>query len=376
MIDYIEVRAASSREVIGIVDIFNSVIWHSEWYSTGDFEIYAQANENNLTLLKEENYVTRPDLQDIGVIEKIEVTDDIYAGKMITATGRLAKSILDRRLIYNLSGTSNKATVLRGNVELAARQLVNNNIISSTDNKRNVSFIELGALANIPLIIVDNAGNASQKQVSYQNLLEYSDKFLKEYELSAKVILNDDTKKLQYIVQQGTDRSASNTVGNEPVVFSKDFDNLMSSEYSHDQSNAKNFALIGGEGEGLERFYATIVPTAQGIHRRELFVDASSISKTYRDEGEQEEQHEYTDAQYTAMLKQEGKLSLADYKAEETFSGELLYTNSQYMLNEHFFIGDKVTVQENSINKYLDVRITETTEVQDENGYQVEVVYS
>lgn len=374
MIDYLEVRAFETREVIGIVDIFKSCIWHSEWYGTGDFEIYAQANENNLSLLQEDNYITRPDLADIGIIEKIEIADVLQNGKMITASGRLAKSMLDRRLIYNLSGTVNKATVLRGKVEAAARSLVNSNMIASNVAARNISYLQLGALSNISATIVDDDGNAAEKQVSYQNLLEYSDELLQEYELSANVILDDNNKKLQYIVLQGTDRSASNTVGNEPVVFSKDFDNLLSSKYTHSKENAKNFALIGGAGEGLERFYATVTPSATGIHRRELFVDASSLAKTYKDDSDAEQT--YTDAEYTAMLKQQGLQSLSDYKVEETFSGELLLNEAQYMLNEHFFLGDLVTVQENSINKYIDVRITETTEVQDDNGYTVEVVYS
>lgn len=374
MIDYLEVRAFETREVVGIVDIFKSYIWHSEWYGAGDFEIYAQANENNLNLLQEDNYITRPDLKDIGIIEKIEIADDLQNGKMITASGRLAKSMLDRRLIYNLSGTVNKATVLRGKVEAAARSLVNSNMIASSVAERNVAYLQLGVLSNISATIVDEDGNAAEKQVSYQNLLEYSDELLQEYELSAKIILDDDTKKLQYVVLQGTDRSASNTVGNEPVVFSKEFDNLLSSEYMHSKENAKNFALVGGAGEGLERFYATVTPTATGIHRRELFVDAASLAKTYKDDSDTEQA--YTNAEYTAMLKQQGLQSLADYKVEETFSGELLLSEAQYMLNEDFFLGDLVTVQENSINKYIDVRITETTEVQDDNGYTVEVVYS
>lgn len=156
-------------------------------------------------------------------------------GFMIVASGRFAKSILDRRQIYQLSGTSNTATILRGNVETNIRSLVSNNAINCPfDARRNISILRLGALANIPAIIVDENGNPAQKQVSYQNLLEYSDEVLEEYGMAARVGLNDDTKNLEYIVYTGSDRSASNESGNEPVIFSAEFDNLTASEYMFD----------------------------------------------------------------------------------------------------------------------------------------------
>lgn len=363
----------ANREIIGIIDTAKSVIWHSIWFGVGDFEIYAQATEEHLQLLSIGNYVTRNNDIEVGVIESISITNSMIDGAMITATGRFAKSILDRRLIYNLTGNSNKATVLRGKVESAARALVANNAISCTfDTRRNFPMLELGELKNIPEIIVDENGNAAEKQVSYQNLLEYSDGLLAEYNLSSVVILDDDTKKLQYIVLKGVDRSSENTEGNEPVIFSKDYDNLSDSEYLYDTAQKKNAALIGGEGEGIARFYSLIAPSDTGLDRREIFVDASSIAKKYMD-GETEE--EYTDAEYTAMLNTQGKQELAPLTEIESFSGTIIVTDGNYILNEDFSLGDVVTVQENSINKFINVRIVEVTEVQDENGYTVDAVY-
>lgn len=372
-IEYVEIRD-SSREIIGIVDVFSSIIWHSVWFGVGDFEIYAPRTLQSFELLKIGNYVSRNDTDDIGIIERVEYTTSIDNGKMVTATGRFAKSILDRRLIYNLSGKVNKATVLRGRVENAARVLVLNNAIDcSFDARRDINFLELGANANIPAIIVDEQGQAADKQVSYQNLLEYTDGLLEEYGLSAKIILNDDTKKLQYIVKEGIDRSMNNTAGLDAVIFSRDYDNLSASDYSLDTTPLKNVALIGGEGEGTGRFYALLAPAIGGLERRELFVDASSLSQTYKDESEEE--HTYTDAEYKAMLITQGKQSLAPLIEAETFSGTIVTTAGNYLLNRDFALGDIVTVQENSIGVYIDVRIKEVTEVQDENGYTVNAVY-
>lgn len=372
-IEYVEIRG-SDREVFGIVDVFSSIIWHSVWFGVGDFEIYAPRTPENFNLLKIGNYITRNDSEEIGIIERVEFTTSADSGKMITASGRFAKSILDRRLIYNLSGKTNRATVLRGRVENAVRLLVLNNAIDCAfDARRDINFLELGANANIPAIIVDEAGQAADKQVSYQELLRYSDELLEEYGLSAIVILDDATKKLQYVVREGTDRSVNNAAGLDPVIFSSDYDNIAESEYSLDQSPLKNVALIGGEGEGTARFYALLAPAIGGLDRRELFVDASSLSQTYKDDGDVERR--YTDAQYKAMLITQGKQTLAPLTAAETFTGTIVTSAGDYLLGRDFFLGDIVTVQENSIGKFLDVRIKEVTEVQDENGYIVNAVY-
>lgn len=379
MIEYLEIRD-KNRTVIGIIDTAQSIIWHSVYNGVGDFEIYAQATPKHLELLVEGNYVTRIDNLEIGIIEDITISYNAQDGRMITATGRFAKSILDRRLIYRLGGSTNYATIIRGRVENACRVLVNDNAINCTwDASRNITdsdgnlIIELGKNENLPEIIVDENGAPAEKQVSYENLLTYTDAVLEEYNLSATVILNSDTKKLQYVVFKGVDRSTDNTEGNEPIIFSQEFDNLSESEYSLQTSTEKNVALIGGEGEGLERFYSIITNDKAGLDRRETFVDASSINKQYKDE--QDVEHTYTDEEYKKLLNAQGKQTLSTMKRVEAFSGALDITIGQYKLNRDFSLGDIVTVQDNEMGIYINARIVETTEAQDENGYTVEAVY-
>lgn len=373
MIDYVEVRN-NETELISIIDAFQSVIWHSIYFGVGDFEVYTEATPEAVETLVKGNYITRPDDIEIGIIENVNIVNDIQGGKMISATGRFSKSILDRRLIYNLSGNSNKATVLRGNVEEKARQLVYDNAIDCPFNsKRNIAILELGELAGIPARIVNAKGYATQKQVSYQNLLEYSDSFLEEYGLASIVVLNPDRKKLLYVVYNGIDRSANNTDGNTPIVFSQEFDNLISSEYSYITTAEKNAALIGGAGEGVARFYSTIEGEETDLDRREMFIDASGINRTYTDENEVEQT--YTDEDYTEMIQAKGAQDIAPLKAVESFAGVIDIVNGNWIYNRDFALGDIVTVQDNSIGKYINVRITEITEVQDENGYTVEAAY-
>ena len=371
MIEYVEIRNAETK-VIGIIDVANSIIWHSVFFGVGDFEIYVSATPEIVGLLLSGQYVTRPNNKEVGIIEEIRIINDEQDGRMITASGRFVKSILDRRLIYNLSGKTNTPTILRGNVENATRETVKNNAIACAfDSKRNIDLLTLGAAANIPLQIVDAKGKAAQKQVSYENLLTYTDGVLEEYGLAAMCVLVDGH--FQYIVLQGTDRSKDNINGNSPIVFSQEYDNLLSSDYLHNTTSEKNAALIGGEGEGLQRFYSMVENGAKGLQRREIWVDASSISKTYKDENDVEQT--YTDEQYKTMLDAKGKQDLAPRVALETFDGAIDITNGNYIYGRDFTLGDIVTVQDNEIGKYINVRIREVTEVQDEDGYSIEVNY-
>lgn len=373
-IDFLEIRD-KNREIIGVVDTARSVIWHSVYYGVGDFEIYAKATPENIELLKEGYYVTRIDDIEVGIIESIVIEYNMQDGTMITATGRFAKSILDRRLIYNLQGNTLTPAILRGNVEENIRTLVDKNAINCTDTRRRMHIVELGALAGFPQVIVDAEGNRAEKQVSFQNLLAYTDEVLQEYGMSALMVLDTESpaKPLQYIITQGVDRSIDNIEGVMPVIFSKDYDNLLESRYLHDTSGEKNAVLVGGAGEGLERFFTLVSPADTGLARKEVFLDASDINKTYEDEDGEEA--EYTDTEYSQMLKAQGRQALATMRDIETFTGSINVTQGEYILNVDFNLGDIVTVYENNLKKSINCRIIEVTEVQDENGYTIDAKY-
>lgn len=369
-IEYVEIRD-SNTDVIGIIDVAKSIIWHSVYFGVGDFEIYAEASPEVVALLQAGNYVTRPDDLEVGIIEAIDISENAQDGMMVTATGRFAKSMLDRRLIYSLSGNVNAPTILRGNVETEVRRVVYENAIACTfDSRRNIPILALGDVAGIPLKIVDADGKAAQKQVSYRNLLEYTDEVLAEYGLAATVILDEAAKKLRYVIYAGTDHSTDNTAGNEPIVFSKDYDNLENSSYQYNAATEKNVALIGGEGEGVNRFYSLVAGTQTGLQRREMWVDASSINKTFKDGNDVEQT--YSDEDYKAMLDAAGVQNLAQNVVSEVFDGTMDITNSPWLYNRDFALGDIVTMQNNEIGKYINVRLREVLEVQDENGYAIQ----
>lgn len=386
MIEYVEIREKDSREVIGVIDTAQSIIWKSLYYSVGDFEIYVSATAENIAMLIEGNYVTRPNNFECGIIEHIEITQNDDEGKMIVASGRFVKSILDRRVIYSatLSGTGYNyiwhcaANVLQGNVETAVRKMVYDNAINAVDPNRNISEIHWTDedISGLPDIIVtqDSSGEttAAEKQVTYKGLLEYSDAVLQEYECGAKMWLDRDFLKFRYKVYKGVDRSRDSTT-HEPLIFSTEFDNLISSSYTSDSSAYKTTALIGGEGEGTARKCAFMYAWISGLERRETFIDASGISSTYNDESGTEQT--YSLEVYRKMLEAQGRQSIAEMTKIETFDGEIDLTYSPYEYGKDYNLGDVITLEDKDLMKYINTRIISVTEVQDDNGYNVEISF-
>ena len=397
MIEYVEVRSGETREIIGIIDTAQSVIWQSSYYSVGTFEIYAMATPDNLSLLIEDNYITRPDNDECGIIERVEITDNSSEGKMIAASGRFIKSILDRRVIFSASitgaGTNYvwncSGSVLSGNVETAVRKLIYDNAVNATGSRpetgsyRNIDEIywtndDVSGITDV-IVTTDDSGTEqnAEKQVTYKVLLDYTDGVLQEYECGAKMWLDLDRLKFRYKVFKGIDRSIEQST-NDPVIFSTEFDNLVSSTYTSDNSTVKNTALIGGEGEGTDRkcaFYFTWgdeLRHIKGIGRRETFVDASSISTTYKDG---DEEKTYTNDVYRKMLEAQGRQSIAELQRIETFDGEIDTTNSSFTYGEDYNLGDLVTIEDRDIGKYINARILSVTEVQDDNGYNIDIEY-
>lgn len=381
MIDYVEIRDLDFQ-LIGIIDVAKSIIWKSVYYGVGEFEIYCSAEYQYL--LQPNYYVTRPNNREVGIIESLEVTEEIEEGRMIVASGRFAKSLFDRRIIYKSTYVEGEGLnyirrfepyVLSGNVEIAIRTLVDNCLGSKAEEVRRISQIKLDDLDVTGLtdvIQVEEEGKLvnAQKQVTYDNLLEYSDVLLQEYQMSSYLYLDKSIYKLRFKIYRGTDRSI-NQSDNVQLIFSREFDNLSSSNYQFNSKNLKTCAYLGGEGEGIERKCSYVTDYQSGLNRRETFIDVNGISSTYKDENGEEKS--YTNEVYRKMLEAEGRQQLAEYQIVETLEGDIDLTNSPLVYGVDFELGDVITIWDNA--KYINARILTVTEVEDDDGYKVEIEY-
>lgn len=329
----------TNRETIGVIDDFESLIWTPRFTAAGDFEVYIRATPNALSLLQPGNYIYRLDDEMVGIIEKLQLTEDPENGDYFTVTGQDLKSLLGRRIVW-------ERTILSGNAELAIRQLVNENIINPSRATRKIPGIMLGEIKGFSEEI--------DKQVTGDNLLDCINEICESFGYGYKITMGTN-REFIFELYKGNNRSQTQSALPR-VVFSYKFDNLSTSEYSWDQSKYRNVALVAGEGEGVSR-KSTSVGDIEGIDRYEIYVDANDLST---DEGE-------IDATtYMVHLRQRGLEKLAENTVVETFNGEII-PGQTYVYKQDYFIGDIVSV----VNKYgiaANVRITEVIENEDATG--------
>lgn len=377
MIDILEIRDRSLK-LIGVIDNATSIIWVTEYYGAGHLEIYAPMTDNTIELLKKGNYVVRRDEVQAAIIEAVSYNESTETGMMIIARGRMLKSILDRRLAYKLKDSHHIKPVRVTGYVRNVQKVVREQAGTLAGAARIIPKLAIGSNGGITKKIETDTEleGESSRQSSYKNLLTFTDSILQEYECGAlmRLSITETDKSLVYDLYEGKDRTVNNTDGNKPVIFSQNFDNLLSATFDTDETFYKNYALIGGEGEGENRFFAEFAETeATGLDRRETFVNALDVPQTYTDDQEQEQT--YTDEEYTALLVGQAQTELKELVTTEKMEAELNLIYSPFKLREDFSLGDKVTIQDNRLNLYMDVRILKITEVQDANGYMASLEY-
>lgn len=333
--------------VVGIIDTYESSIWTVQFYGQSDFQLIVAATDKNLNLLQYGRYLVRDiDRQEetyknVMLIDKIKLDFDAEKGWVLTVTGKGLKNILARRVIW-------QQITLSGLVEDGIRYVLNANVVDPADANR--------AIPGFTLEPKQGYTDTMDIQSLGDNVAEWMEKTCETYGFGWDVYIQNS----QYVFQlyKGTDRSYNQTA-NIPVVFSPEYDNLLSSSYTYSKEEYKNAALVGGEGEGSSQRYATI-GTASGMERFEAYVDGGSVSSN----GEI-----ITLDTYLKMLEDYGKNQLSQVSKTETFEGEII-PQGMYTINKDFFLGDIVQITNDKGISAVS-RIIEIIYSEDQNGSSV-----
>lgn len=332
---------------VGALDEYASIIWTNRYYSAGDFELYISVTDRNLDILREGYYLVRDELEtNAMIIERIQIQTDVENGNYMTVTGRCLKSLLYRRIIWN-------QTSLVGSLETCIARLLDENAIAPTDSSRRIpSLVNRNTL---------QTGVAISTQFTGDNLGETLDALCESYSLGWDIELIDG--RFCFKLYKGTDRSYAQSA-NPYVIFSNQYENLLTTTYLLDMTEYRNVAKVAGEGEGSARRTVT-VGQASGLNRYEEYVDARDISSN---NGE-------TDATtYNAQLIARGEDRLSELIYTENFEGEV-EANYTYKLNKDYYLGDIVEV----VNEYgiaASTRILEIIESEDSTGKYIIPTFS
>ena len=245
-----------------------------------------------------------------------------------------------------------------GNVEDAIKHFINLNAINPKNPNRIIPNLVLGVNESIS-IQVDETYTNTQLDIAIWEMC-------KKYDIGFEILMNHEAKKYVASTYQGVDRSAEQTV-NPRVIFAKAFDNVNRQSYVDDKADYKSTAYVEAEDRTI-----TVNDTVAGFARRELFVDAGSISRTYRDENDRE--ITMSEAEYVATLKETGQSGLAEYPRVQTFESEI-DADTQFVYGVDYFIGDKVTNRNDELGIATHSRVVTARENWNRNGYNLSLEF-
>lgn len=246
---------------VGIIDSYASLIWSKRYADVGDCELYLPASEEILALLSKGRYLARADDDMVCRIRKRHISTSTEDGDYLTVSGIDAAAFLDQRIVW---GTA----TCNGNVEEIAQNLVVDSLISPDNPDRAL----LNSLDEPILTLDDTSGLPAMvsEQISYKSIGEKIREYCTAYGYGYRVRIDLRRRLLLYGMYAGTDRHRS-------VIFSSNFDNLVETDYTDDETKLANTALIGGQGEGSERVL-DVFGGGYGVDRYEQFVDADDLS--------------------------------------------------------------------------------------------------
>lgn len=325
-----------------IVENFESVIWNMQFYGVGDFELIIPYDKNH-DICSIGSYLVRDidvgsgEYHNVMRIESRQLSYDADKGWILTLSGSGLKKIVGQRVAWSQSNFEN------ANVETAIRQLITDNIISPEDTDRTINNF----------ILDDPVGftDTFDAQVFSENLAEWIESTCQQYSYGWDVYIKNG--KFVFTLIRGTERTYGS--GEDPVIFSPEFENLVAASYEYSLSEYHNAALVGGEGEGTDQVNVYVGSSA-GLDRYETYVDAGSVSSN----GEI-----ITMETYKSMLQSYGEQQLTQMSGEvKRFEGEIM--QGLYTLNKDFFLGDVVEVD--IIGLRAKSRIIEVIYSEDENG--------
>lgn len=331
-------------QALAVVDTYNSLIWANRFRQCGDFEIYVSASDEMADILQEGRWVVRDDDDMVGIIEKVQDGTDEENGDFLLVTGRCLRQILGRRIVWD-------QTTISGTVENGLRQLATDALISPAIEARKYD----------PLVLAAAHGFTETMEAQYtgDNLQEVTEALCAANNYGYRITMDAAAKQLPLDFYKGVDRSASQAE-NPRVIFSEENDNLRATTYTLDTTNYKTVALVAGEGEGNARRRVIVGRSVdqEGLHRRELFVDARDVSSN---------DGEISDTEYDAQLAERGNTGLSEAPIVQSMEGTI-EPMQMYTYKQDYFLGDIVTVV-NKHGKAVDTQVLEVVETWDEDGY-------
>lgn len=335
---------------IGEVNQYESLIWPDKFNGFGTFELWAPITDENSQYFKKGNILWCGG-DNAAVVEIVKSEIDEIGTKTYNVKGRTLEMLLTTRIIWGTYNAVNK------DASTAMYEIVNQNCVNPLNANRKIPYLKLAEDLKF--------GGKITYQKTGGEVYDSLSTIASTCDLGFNVLFKPKTKELIFEVVEGVDRTVEQSV-NDPVEFSTELEDLLSSSYYTNDQDVKNVAFVQGEESGSSR--KSVISgeaDSKGFVRRELYVDARDLQSTSVDENGEEQS--LSPAEYTQVLTQRGDDKLSECKTTETFEAQIrVFGDVQYEFGVDYKKGDKVTVRDEQLNVVVSARITEVQEESDD----------
>ncbi len=337
-------------DLLGETAQYDSLQIERSWHGIGVLEMRINRYMKNADKLQRGNIIFPHANTNKGYVirhKEIELDERGKVTENWVIRALSLKSWLAQRLTIPTEHTAydNK----QGEAESVMLHYVNNNAINPVDSARILTDI----------VLADNLqrGSHIEWQSRYKNLAEELAELGLLSGLGWNVDIDYVNKRYVFRALEGRNLVATQS-DLPPAIFSPEFGTVGELKYTESELEFKNFALVAGQGEGVERRIVTVGEQSSGFDRYELFVDARDIEEETDDDPPEPIPVE----EIEERLRNRGKQKLAEHEQEIYMEGQAL-SKSRLVYEKDYDLGDMVTLQSRGWGVTLDARITEVKEI-------------
>ena len=358
----------AALDSVGIVEKYRSLVYTRRYQAAGEAKLLAPYSEHHAQCLSIGNLLLLPgSTEAVGdlpllqsrseavEIENVGITQNANGEELLEVTGRTLMCWLERRVTIKQLVSS----AMTGQQLLAL--LLAQNATAPTNTKRKFPYASLYARPSY-----GDAPIADYASTEHAQLLDDVEALLASADLGFRVHTDVNAKTHQLDVYRGQDLTVEQSERN-PCIFTMENGVLDTQSYTHDVQAYRTMGYVYGADKTVE-----LNGELSGLMRREVAVAATDLAKTYTNDAGTEITR--TDEQLTSALRQRGQEQLSQAGQEETMAADL-GQNARVRYGVDYDLGDRVTCLNQRWGVALNARITEVTQVWQNQQISLSLVF-
>lgn len=351
-------------------DNYGSLQFSPKFFDVGGFELHINQYVEGSEHFQKGNVIVMDKRGDKAMLirhREISLDENGKESENWKISGVTLEGVLDQRVTVPPSHTDQDRK--SGDAETVMKHYVDKHFINPVDPRRRINHIELAPNRH--------RGAHINWDSRYKPVSEELSAISKETNLGWVMRADMESRKWIFDVVEPWDLSQDNPFGSSPVLFSPDFSTIKDQSFVDSDTNLKNFGIVGGQGEGVDR-KIVMIGDSQGLSRLETFIDARDIGG----DGEEDK----TDEEIEEMTYKRGREKLSAMQTEFYLEAQILTPTindssgrfamkTPFEYEVDFRLGDTVQVLNKSWGLTMKAPITEIVEVHDTNGFTLEATF-